>query len=74
MIGLKTLQGNHFRMATEGGKQIWYWESTPGSQCGRTIQWRYEVQHGDSVRQDAGTCPQGYQWAEMMIFGDPVKQ
>lgn len=73
MVGQKVFQGNNFKKTTEGGKPVWYWESAPGSQCGRTIKWKYEVQHGDIVDENAGTCPQGYKWANMTVFGDPQK-
>lgn len=52
--------GNHFRIV--GG--VWYWDDTPGSQCGRTVTWHYTPQPGSSYHQ-AGNCPQGYPWFEM---------
>jgi hypothetical protein len=67
--------GVNFEMATEDGKQIWYWEDKVGSQCGTDRKWRYEVQIGDTVNKEAGTCPDGKKWAEMTIspLGNPVK-
>ncbi|PUB13712.1 hypothetical protein DFP92_107173 [Yoonia sediminilitoris] len=67
--------GSNFEMKTENGKQVWYWTDKVGSQCGSDRKWRYEVQVGDSVRRDAGTCPDGSKWAEMTIsaLGNPVQ-
>lgn len=65
--------GNHFKSKTEDGKQVWYWEDSAGSQCGRERKWRYEVKAGDTVKPEAGTCEQGYKWVEMDISGTPVK-
>jgi hypothetical protein len=59
-------QGNHFYKTIEGGVPYWYWESTPGSQCGRTKKWRYKVNAGDTVG-EAASCPQGYPWFEMKL-------
>ena len=58
----RTWSGNNFRIVS--GK--WFWDDTPGSQCGRTRTWEYKPQPGASYRQ-AGRCPQGYAWFEMQI-------
>ncbi len=65
--------GNHFSKTTEKGKAVWYWEDKVGSQCGRERKWRYEVQVGDIVNPEAGTCPSGDKWCEMEISGQPAK-
>ncbi|MGU3543375.1 hypothetical protein [Methylobacterium sp. A52T] len=64
---------NNFEMKTEAGKQVWYWQDSVGSQCGRDRKWRYEVQAGDTVQPDLGQCPQGYAWQEVTISGRPVQ-
>lgn len=70
---MATRKVNSFEKKTEGGKQIWYWKDSAGSQCGQARKWRYEVQVGDLVRPDQGVCPQGYPWQEVEISGTPTQ-
>ncbi|WP_343806713.1 hypothetical protein [Alteraurantiacibacter aestuarii] len=60
-------------MKTEDGKPVWYWRDEAGSMCGTERKWRYEVQQGDEVQREAGTCPDGKKWAKMTISGTPVR-
>lgn len=57
-------KGINFEMKTEGGKQVWYRQNSPGTQCGTDRKWRYEVNVGDTVNQEAGICPNGKKWAK----------
>ena len=63
---------NHFESRSVNGKPMWFWEDEPGSQCGRTRKWKYEVQRGDSFV-EAGTCPQGYTFWTIEYFGTPER-
>ncbi|RZJ92467.1 MAG: hypothetical protein EOO20_01795 [Chryseobacterium sp.] len=60
----QTWTGNNFYMSAD--KKRWFWEDTPGSQCGRTRKWEYGVNNGDTVRV-GGNCQQGYQWFQMEL-------
>ena len=51
-----------------GGKETYRSQGKGGG-------WHCEVQIGDTVNKNAGTCPDGKVWAEMTIspLGNPVK-
>ena len=74
-LAQKKYTGINFTIRTESGKSIWYWQDKVGSMCGTDRTWRYEVQQGDVVDRDAGTCPTGEKWSEMNIsvLGVPEK-
>ena len=65
-FGEHTWLGNHFYATSEGGVPYWHWQDVVGSQCGTARPWKYKVNVGDTVRQ-AGNCPQGYPWFEMVL-------
>jgi hypothetical protein len=57
-----TWTGNNFRIVSG----VWYWDDSPGNQCGRTRTWSYRPVPGASYR-PVSTCSQGYSWYEMQI-------
>lgn len=61
---LRTWTGNNFQVR---GRQ-WWFQDTPGSQCGRTRWWYHDLRGGETVR-TAGNCPQGYAWVSMELPG-----